>query len=447
MNGRAQGDSGDEPDDERGDDLGGGHHGWIPPDDRLWRHPSESGTAGPPSMSSDHGLPNLQWGTGVPITRTRSGTWMVGGAACLLVAVVVATVGMVIVADGTAEQQSSETTLGLTSLTGTPTTDPGLGGMAASRAIDTMVSQVLPSTVVLRVQSANGATSTVTGLVAEAGGIIVTSSVAVAGARSVTAIEPDGTRETADPVGVDPTSGLAVVRIDDDLPAATFATGDPPVGRVAVAAALEPASHTHPTPASLVYAGTVVSAGQAPADPAVANGFSATAVAAPLTRDDLGCALLDDSGHVSGMLEMTEGAGRSTMAFFLPGQLVLDVARQLVTSGTVQHGWLGLDSTTASPPKPTPRGTLVTSSTGNGAPVTYVENGSPAASAGLAAGDLIVGVDGDSVHSTAELRSMLYAEPPGSWVSITFERGGTTQTTSAVLGEPDAADTGDDSSP
>ena len=368
---------------------------------------------------------------------------MVGGAACLLVVVVVATVGMVIVADGTAEQQSSETTLGLASLTGTPTTDPGLGGMAASRAIDTMVSQVLPSTVALRVRSADGATSTVTGLVAESGGIIVTASVALAGARSVTAIEPDGTREVAEPVGIDPTSGLAVLRIADDLPAATFDAGDPQVGGVAVAAALEPASRAHPTPASLVYAGRVVSAGQAPADPDAANGFSATAVAAPLTRRDLGCALLDDSGHVSGMLELTKGAGRSTMAFFLPGQLVLDVARQLVTSGTVEHGWLGVDMATASPPK----GTLVTSSTGDGALVTYVEAASPAASAGLTAGDLIVAIDGDAVHSTAELRSMLYAEPPGSWVSITFEDGGTTQTASAVLGDPTAADTGDDSSP
>ena len=120
---------------------------------------------------------------------------MVGGAACLLVVVVVAAVGMVIVTDGTAEQQSSETTLGLTSLTGTPTTDPGLGGMAASRAIDTMVARVLPSTVALRIRSANGTASTVTGLVVESGGIIVTASMALAGARSVTAIEPDGTRQ------------------------------------------------------------------------------------------------------------------------------------------------------------------------------------------------------------------------------------------------------------
>jgi S1-C subfamily serine protease len=382
----------------------------------------------------------------VPITRTRSGTWLIGGAACLLVVVVVTAVGMVIVANGTAEQQSSETTLGLTSLTGTPTTDPGLGGMAASRAINTMVARVLPSTVALRIQSANGATSDVTGLVAESGGIIVTASAALVGARSVTAIEADGTREATDPVGIDPATGLAVVRIDDDLPAATFDADDPPVGGVAVAAALEPASHTHAGPAS-VYAGTVMSAGQAPTDPALANGFSATAVDAPLTRRDLGCALLDARGHVSGMLVTTEGTGRSTMGFFLPGQLVLDVTRQLVTSGKVENGWLGVASVTAAPPAPRSGGTLVTTSTSNGAPVTYVQDGSPAASAGLTAGDLIVGIDGDAIHSTAEMRSMLYAEPPGSWVSITFEHAGTTQTTSAVLGDPDPADTGDDSSP
>ena len=141
---------------------------------------------------SERRSPSAQWGRGVPITRNRSGTSDGGGAACLLVVVVVATVGMVIVADGTAEQQSSETTLGLTSLTGTPTTDPGLGGMAASRAIDTMVSQVLPSTVALRVRSADGAISTVTGLVAEAGGVVVTASSALAGARSVTAMSPTG---------------------------------------------------------------------------------------------------------------------------------------------------------------------------------------------------------------------------------------------------------------
>ncbi len=448
MDGRAQGDAEHEPEDERGEASEvGGHHGWIPPDDRLWRHPSESGAGGLPSLPWGPDSSPVGWGKGVPITRTRSGTWIIGGAACLLVVVVVTAVGMVIVDHGTAEQQSSETTLGLTSLAGTPTTDPGLDGMAASRAIEAMVSRVLPSTVVLQIQAPSGATSDVTGLVAESGGIIVTASAALARARSVTAIEPDGTREATDPVGSDPTTGLAVVRIDDDLPVATFDSEDPSVGGVAVAAALEPASRAHPAPALSVYAGTVVSAGQAPADPPGASEFSATAVNAPLTSSDLGCALLDTSGRVSGMLEMTEGSGRSTMAFFLPGQLVLDVTRQLVTSGTIEHGWLGVTSAPATPAAPTSKGTLVTASTSDGAPVTDVENGSPAASAGLVPGDLIVGIDGASIHSTAELRSMLYAQPPGSWVSITFERGGTTRTTSAVLGDSDPADTGDGSSP
>ena len=43
------------------------------------------------------------------------------------------------------------------------------------------------------------------------------------------------------------------------------------------------------------------------------------------------------------------------MAFFLPGQLVLDVARQLVTSGTVEHGWLGVESAATLGPDRRPR--------------------------------------------------------------------------------------------
>ena len=53
------------------------------------------------------------------------------------------------------------------------------------------------------------------------------------------------------------------------------------------------------------------------ADPATTT-FSATAVRAPLGHGDLGCALLDDSGHVAGMLETIQGHGTSTTAVFLP---------------------------------------------------------------------------------------------------------------------------------
>ena len=47
------------------------------------------------------------------------------------------------------------------------------------------------------------------------------------------------------------------------------------------------------------------------------------------------------------MLEMTRGKGASTTAVFLPSELVLGVALQLVASGTVDHGWMGVEASDA----------------------------------------------------------------------------------------------------
>ncbi len=356
-------------------------------------------------------------------------------------------VGLIMVATGTAEQESSDTTPGLASLTGVPTTDPGLGRMAGTSTIEALVSSIRPSTVALEIDGPDG-TATITGLVAESGGIIVTMSEFLSGARSIVVIEPDGTRQVADVVGVDRASGLAVVRIADDLPAANFDAGDPTVGQVAIVTALEPATRTDAMPVSSVYAGPVVSAGQALDTDSVTTAFSATAVQAPLSRRDLGCVLLDSSGHVAGMLEMVKGSGPSTMAVFLPAELVIGVARQLVVSGTVEHGWLGVQSSNAAPTTTTPDGAVVTASSAtDGARLDSVDSYSPAADAGLVPGDIITAVDGSRVHSAAELQSMLYAEPPGSSLTFTIQRGLAILTTSVVLADPDTDAPGDDSSP
>jgi S1-C subfamily serine protease len=319
--------------------------------------------------------------------------------------------------------------------------------MVGPAAIAAMVAAIRPSTVALRIVGAKG-TSVTTGLVAESGGIIVTTSRALSGARSITVTETDGTHEAAEVVGVDPTTGLGVVRIDDDLPAATFDSQDLPVGAVAVAAALTQGSTPDATPSSTVYAGTVLSTGQALGANATTTEFSSTAIEAPLSDDDLGCPLIDRSGQVSGMLEMTKGNGASTMAVFLPADLVLGVTRQIVSSGTVDPGWLGVETADADPTTVTPSGAVVTSASAtDGARLVAVDDDSPADYAGLDPGDIITGVDGHPVHSTAELRSRIYADPPGTDLALTFERGGTTMTTSVILAQPDGDEPGGGSSP
>ena len=207
-------------------------------------------------------------------------------------------------------------------------------------------------------------------------------------------------------VGTDPGTGLAVVHISDDLPAAAFDQQDPSVGTMAIAMAVEPDTRTRDVPVPSVYAGTVVStgeaAGSAPTTSTMAaSTFAAIMLEAPLTHDDVGCPLLDSRGQVwPGCWRAPDQVGSTTMSVFLPAELVVGVAQQLVASGRVEHGWLGLDTSDAQPATSVTTGTsALASHTTSGAVLDSVDNGSPAAGQ-LAPGDIITGVDGDQVRSS-----------------------------------------------
>ena len=116
-------------------------------------------------------------------------------------------------------------------LNSAPTTEVGGGPVASPSRIAALVRGVEASTVALRVSGPEGSTVSA-GLVAESGGIIVTAARALIGARSITVFEDDGTRWPATMVGSDQGSGLAVVRISDDLPVASPETGDPRAGDI-----------------------------------------------------------------------------------------------------------------------------------------------------------------------------------------------------------------------
>lgn len=416
-----------DPGDDWWDDVGGeGIRGWISPDDRLWRHPSESGTPASPMVPAS-----------TPVRTHRAGPWIAGGATACVLAALVAT-GLAIMTTGTADQGDGAGQARVASLPGVPTTEAGTSRMPDASAIAGMVSVARPSLVALRIGTATGTVSG-TGIVVESGGIVVTASRLVSGARTVTVIETDGSRQTADVVGLDDHSGLAVLRIADDLPAATFNVTDPAIDSVAVAMALRPGPRAGAPPSSKVYAGMVASAGRAAgADPAT-DPLSASVVDAPLAGDDIGCPLLDASGQVSGLLESTGTAGGTTAAVFVPAEVVLGVAQQLVTSGAVDHGWLGVQASDAGTPDPLPGHpvtTTVAETAGvDGARLDAVDPDGPAAAAGLQAGDVVVGVDGNPVHSKSELDARLYPDAPGTELDLSLVRDGTTLTLPVVLAD------------
>ena len=235
-------------------------------------------------------------------------------------------------------------------------------------------------------------------------------------------VEQDGTRQPAVEVGSDPTTGIAVLRIADDLPVADFTSGDPTTGSVAVAMA--ESAGTTGVPTARLYAGTVLYAGVA-ARTGRSTGFCGTAIAAPLTTNDLGSPLVEPSGAVAGVLDTVSGTGASRTAVFLPAELVREVAAQIVAHGSVVHGDPGATFVDPS----------AIGSDAPGALVADVTSGGSADQAGLQRGDRIVAADGAVVRSVAELTTRLYADPPGTEVPVTLVRGGATMHTTAILGD------------
>lgn len=85
-------------------------------------------------------------------------------------------------------------------------------------------------------------------------------------------------------------------------------------------------------------------------------------------------------------------------------------------------------------------GVSTANSTGGqqGAQVENVANGSPAAGAGLQAGDVITAVDGTAVSSPADLARLVRSHQPGDQVTITYSRGGNSTDTQVQLGDRSA---------
>jgi S1-C subfamily serine protease len=62
--------------------------------------------------------------------------------------------------------------------------------------------------------------------------------------------------------------------------------------------------------------------------------------------------------------------------------------------------------------------------------------GSPAAAAGISAGDTVTRIDGEPVRTIADLRTQIYPDPPGTEVELTVVRSGRTYTVPVVMTSP-----------
>ncbi|WP_062316187.1 S1C family serine protease [Demequina maris] len=163
--------------------------------------------------------------------------------------------------------------------------------------------------------------------------------------------------------------------------------------------------------------------------------FSADVVAG-----DSGGALLDDEGEVIGMTTAASTGTAITTAFAIPIEDALAIVAQIQAgdeSDGVTLGYpamLGVAIASDQQVALLPGGRSSQVATTEGAQVEYVYDGTPAAAAGLVAGDTITAVDGTTVASGSELASLLDGYEPGDSVTLTWiDATGATQTGTATL--------------
>ena len=262
-------------------------------------------------------------------------------------------------------------------------------------------------------------------VILSADGYLVTNNQVVEGATAVRVTLADGSTHDATVVGTDPSSDLAVLKVDaTDLPAATFADDLPDVGDTAIAIG---------SPFGLD--GSVTAGIVSALDRSLSDGTSALGgliqTDAAINPGNSGGALVDDQGRIIGINTAIYSASGANdgVGFAVPATTVTAVAEQLIDGGSVSWPVLGITGQDVT-------GALVEAyglGADAGALVGEVVPGSGAAAGGLQAGDIIVGADGRSVDGMTDLVTVIRAHEVGDVLALVVVRDGATLTVEVEL--------------
>ncbi len=258
-------------------------------------------------------------------------------------------------------------------------------------------------------------------------GFVVTNSHVIDNGTEFSVVLNDGTELDAQLIGKDRRTDLAVLKVDDDrtFTYVTFADeSDVRIGDWVVAVGNPFGLGGTVTAGILSARGRDIGAG--PYDDFLQ-------IDAAVNRGNSGGPTFGLNGEVVGINTaiFSPSGGNVGIAFAVPASLAEEVIADLMDDGSVERGWLGVAIQPVTEQIAESLGLDQTT----GALVSDPQEESPAAEAGIRAGDIITGVNGDEVESPRELSRMIADIDPGSDVEITINRNGETSDIKVKLGE------------
>lgn len=257
-------------------------------------------------------------------------------------------------------------------------------------------------------------------------GYLLTNNHVVDGGTSFKIVTDDGKDFTGKLIGRDPRTDLALLKVDADkpFPFVSFSGLQPRVGDWVVAIG-NPFGLGGTVTAGIVSArGRDIGAG--PYDDFLQ-------IDAPVNRGNSGGPSFNLDGEVVGINTaiFSPSGGSVGIGFAIPSNIAQNVVAQLKKDGAVVRGWLGVQIQ--------PVTEDIASSLGldhpQGALVADVQHGSPAAKAGIEAGDVVMAINGDPVHDARDLQRRVAALPPGSTHGIELLRKGRKLSLNAEFGK------------
>jgi serine protease Do/serine protease DegQ len=261
-------------------------------------------------------------------------------------------------------------------------------------------------------------------------GYIVTNAHVVKNASEITVTLVDDVELKAEVVGADDRSDVAVLRVKDAKLPAEMRLADSSQLQVGdfVIAIGNPFGLQH-----TVTSGIVSGLGRTGISRDGVEDFIQTDAA--INPGNSGGALVGLDGDLVGInsVILSGSGGNIGIGFAIPSNLVRSVMEQLIETGQVNRGQLGVSTLSLSPEF---RKSLGLAENAQGALVSQVTEGSAAAKAGIEAGDVITSVRGQPIRSSTELRNAIGMLKVGDSIDIGLLREGKPRSVTAVLKEP-----------